>query len=408
VDLYARDGSHRIVLEGRATYFGTSGTTPYSFDPVSGQRQANTRKSIAQIARVCDFLPQFDWAMVLGVPSDCPSPIADRVGFVAAVGNFTKTIYSSAYSVEGLADLVEMCEVIAGGAAELHARPFFITGIDPISPLVYSREVAGKLMLMAKKGLPFLFNPGAMAGATGPATLAGILSLNLAENLAGLVLAQAVRPGTPVILGGGPGPMDMSTTVYGYGAPETAVLSTALADVAHSYGIPVSIKGGASNARTVDEQSALEATFSLVTAAAQAGAGLVHDVGTMDAGMTCSMEQLVLCNEVIDVVRQIMKGMEVSAETLAFDVIEKVGPGGHYLAEEHTLHHFREHHRSPLLDRQRYEAWFDKGAHTLGQRLSERVRQVLDAHVPPPLSEDTLKGLDAIVRRAETQLCQVD
>ncbi len=400
VELYARNGSLQMVLDGRSTFFGTYGTAPYTLDPYTGQRKLSTQETIGLAAKVCDYLPQVDWAMVLGVPSDCPSAIADRVGFRAAVTNLTKTIYSSAYTVEGMADLIEMCEVIAGGSEQLRTHPFFMTGIDPSSPLRYGDETAGKMMLMAEKGLPIILNPMTQAAATGPASLAGTLSLALAEDLCGIALVQLVRPGSPMIVGGGISTMDMKSMVFGYGAPEMAMFSTAWVDLIHAFGLPVYGSGGASNSKTVDEQSAIEASMSLMISAL-AKPDFSHALGTIDTGMTISMEQLVLCDEAIAIARHVAKGFEVSPETLAYEVIARVGPGGNFLGEEHTLRHFRKHYRSKLLDRQRYEAWRDSGSQTMKQRLVEKVHDILKTHTPTPLPDGILKGLDAIVNRAE-------
>ncbi|MBI3976592.1 MAG: trimethylamine methyltransferase family protein [Chloroflexi bacterium] len=404
VEMYARDRSLRMVLDGTNTYYGTYGTAPFAIDPYTGERKPSTRETIGLAARVCDFLPQIDWAMVLGVPSDCPPPIADRVGFRAAVANLTKPMYSSAYTVAGMADIVEMCEIIAGGAEQLRTRPFFTTGIDPSSPLLYGDETAGKLILMAQKGLPIIFNPMTQAAATGPATLAGTLSLALAEDLAGVALVQAVRPGSPMIVGGGISTMDLRSMVFGYGAPEMAMLSAAWTEIIRGYyNLPTYGSGGASNAKTVDEQSAIEAGMSLMMSAV-ARPDISHALGTIDTGMSISMEQLALCDEAIAIARHMVQGFAVTEETLAFDVIAAVGPGGNFLAEEHTYHHFREHYRSNLLDRLRYEAWKEKGRRTMGQRLNEQVRHILATHTPSPLPEEVLRCLDEVVNRAERRL----
>jgi trimethylamine--corrinoid protein Co-methyltransferase len=194
--------------------------------------------------------------------------------------------------------------------------------------------------------------------------------------------------------------MDMATGISSYGAPELSLMMSAYADVIHSYGIPVYGTAGCSDSKLPDEQAAIEATFSILCGALS-GANLIHDVGVVDIGMTVSLEAFVMCNEIIAMTKRIVGGMPVTPETLAFDVIERVGPGGHFLDDVHTLRHFREHLHSKLIDRQRYDRWTAGGALSMRERLRAKVRQILHEHKPDPLPEDIQGELARIVRHAQ-------
>ncbi|MFW6116168.1 MAG: trimethylamine methyltransferase family protein [bacterium] len=398
VTLYTRDGRPAVVLEGREVHFGAYPTNLYYYDRDTGDRRPSTRETIAEGARLCDYLPSIEWSAPLGTASDVPVPVADRHQFHQAVINQRKPIYASAYSPRGLADIIEMAAVIAGGKSALAQRPFFIAGINPTSPLRYSNESAGKLLVMAQAGLPLVLNSVPMSGATAPSTMAATIVVALAEDLAGLALAQLKNPGVPVIVGGVLAPMDMRTSVIALGGPELTLMMAGLAQMCRHYTVPSYGTAGCSNSKTVDPQAAIEATNSIL-GALLAGSNLVHDVGLIDAGQTISLEALVMGNEIIRIARRIAEGISVSRETLACDLIKQVGPGGHFLGTDHTLRHFREYHRSELIDRRRYDDWVRSGSKSMNDRLGEEVDRILGLHHPQPLPPEVLRELRHMLRR---------
>lgn len=400
---FTRDGEPHMKMGGYEVHYGTTGTNPYWFNPFTNQRELSTRQTIRYFARLCDYLPSMEWSMPLGVPSDAPVQIADRYQFYEAVTNNTKTLYSSCYTSQGMEEVVEMAAVIAGGKEELRKKPFFTTGVNPGSPLQFDFQVTGKLLVMARAGLPILFNPMPMAGATAPQTMPGVIVIALTEGFAGLVLAQLIRPGTPIVTGGVLSPMDMSTTINTYGAPEFSLMMAGISEVLRHYKIPSYGTAGCSNAKVVDSQAALEMMHTLLVSTL-AGSNLIHNLGLVDTGMTANLQAHVLGDEIAAIVRRIAGGIEVSEETLAYDVIARVGPGGHFLGEDHTLNHFRENHYSKLIDRRKWENWFEAGAKTMEERLNEKVFWILENHEPKPLPADVVQELDRILARAAKKL----
>jgi trimethylamine--corrinoid protein Co-methyltransferase len=224
-----------------------------------------------------------------------------------------------------------------------------------------------------------------------------------AELLSGLVIAQLTREGAPFVYGGGVAIMDMWTGGVSYAAPEFLINMAALCDLGRYYRLPVFSFGACSDSKAFDQQAALEgALWTLVTALA--GGNLSHDVGYMDSGLTSSMEMTVMGDELIGMVRRFMRGIEVNAETMALDVIDQVGPGGHFLSEEHTRRHFRQSNWVPtLIDRNNYDIWQAQGALTYGQRANDRVRQILESHQPQPLPAEIQHAVQAIVARADAR-----
>ena len=234
-----------------------------------------------------------------------------------------------------------------------------------------------------------------LAGSTAPVTGAGNLVGCISESLSGLVIAQLKRPGAPFVFGGVPTIIDMSTTLVSYGAPEMSLWSSALTEMAHHLHLPVFSTAGCTDAVAFDQQAAAESAMSCLMAALS-GANLVHDVGFAEAANSASLELIAASDEFISMVRAIMKGVEVTDETLALDVIDGVGAGGSFLGETHTVRHFRQNWFPRLMSRGNYEQWTDAGGLSLGDRANQRVRQILQVHQPEPLPPDVVAELDRL------------
>jgi trimethylamine--corrinoid protein Co-methyltransferase len=212
----------------------------------------------------------------------------------------------------------------------------------------------------------------------------------------GLVLTQLKRPSTPYIMAANTHSIDMTTGNYVQASPEMSLMLCAYADVVRSYGLPTWGTAGVTDAKDLDQQAGIEGVFSLLTQAL-AGINLIHDIGYMDMGMANSAEMLVMGDEIVGMVRRFLQGVEVNADTLAREVIEKVGPGGNFLQEDHTVNHFRAEHWVPsLLDRQAREAWESTGAKTMGERIREKIRHILQTYKAPALSDAVLKDLERL------------
>lgn len=397
----SRTGKRVMEMEGNNAYFGTGSDTPFFIDPYTQKRIPTSKKTVSMATKVIDALPNMDFVMSLGIVQDVPQLIYDRHQFEAMVLNTSKPIVITAIDIEGYGDIIEMCEIVAGGEEELRRNPFMTLYAEPISPLLHSEEAAQKLVLAGKKQLPVVYTPCIMAGSTVPATLAGAMANGLAESLSGLVLNQQTNEGNPFIMGGVFTIMDMNTTIFSYGAPEFDLMMAALADMANFLNIPMFGTAGCTDSKLVDEQAAIEDAISILMSA-QSGANLIHDVGYIEHGNTASLENLVISDDLIGYARKITKGIEVNDETLALDVIDQVGPGGNFLTEDHTLKYFKKETWYPdLFERKIYENWEKEGKKTLTQRANEKVIDILEHYEPDPLPKDVQSKLRAIVERAE-------
>jgi len=401
VTLCSRDGQPAMRLEAGRFYYGTGSDTRYVVDPDTGERRLAYRRDVADMARLCDALPNIDFVMCMGIASDVTNAISDLYHFATMVSNTRKPIVFTAWNLRNLRDIVSMAETVAGGAEALRMSPFMALYAEPISPLKFAAEGVEKLLYMAGKGLPVVYKPGMIGGATGPITYAGQLALCNAETLTGVLLAQLKREGAPVIYGGGFAPMDMRTAVAPP-SPELWMLLAARAELAQYYGLPNYSYAGNTAAKVCDEQAAVDAAMSILVSALS-GANLIHDIGFLDSHLTSSYDLVVLCDEVIAMAKRMMQGILVDEETLALDVIDRVGPGGHFLVEDHTLRHFRENWYPRLMDRGDHASWQSKGGKRLAQVVNERVRELLATYQPEPLNSEVAAALNAIIRDAETR-----
>jgi len=404
--VFSREGNPEkdIHIGPGRFYFGPGPTCPNFRDPRTGERRKYTRADARAVALVCDALPNIDFVESLGTVSDVHQDLADVYEFAEMIACTGKPIVAWSYTEDGCRDIHQMAVAVAGGEEEFLKRPNYIFYCEPVSPLVSNEEAMDKVIYCAEHRIPLIFTPCVIGGGTGPSTLAGILVQAAAESWLGLVVSQVLRPGTPFCMGGVVSIMDMKATVLAYGAPELSLLQTGLTELSHYVGLPLWTTGGCTDSKEVDEQAAIEGALS-VFFAALCGGDLCHDVGYIESAMTGSLQQLVMMDEVIGYVKHIVKGIEVTPETLAVDVIDSVGPGGHYLGEEHTLKNFKQQFWFPrLLDRSRWEDWVNAGKKSLGDRVQEKLNEILDTHKPVPISEEAQVKIQEILEAAEARV----
>jgi len=404
ITIYDRDGRRAMEIEGRKSYYGTSTASPNTKDALTGEIHETRVADIGLGAKVADALPNIDWVMPMGSSQDVPPLAADIYEFEAVVNNTTKPMVFIGYSPRGVELVLEMAAEVAGGLDKLMERPFLLLYPEPISPLVFPDEVVERMFIAADLGIPQIPGPTAQPGATSPITIAGSVVQAIAEGLMSLVLVQLRMPGAPCFLSTNVGVFDMSTTKMCMAAPETSLGLAAQAEVAQSFGLPTWGLAGATDSKTLDAQAGIESAFSIL-AQGLAGLNLIHDVGYMDMGMICSADMLVMGNEAIGMAKRFIRSFEVNTRTLARSVIEQVGPGGHFLQEDHTYDLFREElWRPTLLARQGYDDWEQAGAKDMAQRIRERVVEIIESHQVSPLPDKTVAALAKLRQKGEEEL----
>ncbi|ADL12578.1 trimethylamine methyltransferase family protein [Acetohalobium arabaticum] len=399
VVFYDRNGNPAIHAEGNNSYYGPGPTNNYHKDPWTGERREPCKQDSANVAKVCDYLPNIDYVMDLGTVKDVPAQLSDVHAYHAMVKNTTKPIFHWGFDIEQYQAIIDMAATAVGGLDKLQKKPTLALYAEPTPPLIHSEEGIAKCVHAAKYDLPDIYTPCVMAGGSTPATLAATIATGIADSIVGLVANQHVNEGSPFILGGVYTIMDMKSTIFSYGAPEFLALQAGIAEVAHYMGIPVFGTAGCTDSCTLDGQAAGESAMSILISAL-AGANVIHDVGYTEYASTGSLYQLVMGDEVIGMVKQYTNGVEVNEDTLALDVIDEVGPGGDYSGHSHTKEHLEDFWTPDLIDRMKREDW-EKDGQEMGDKIIAKTQRILEEYEPEPLEDEVVEELDRIAEEAE-------
>ncbi|MEW6082188.1 MAG: trimethylamine methyltransferase family protein [Bacillota bacterium] len=397
VALFNRDGELAMPVEGHQVFFGPGSDCLHILDHHTSQRRKPKIQDVVEGVTLCDGLPEIDFVMSMVLPADVDMTLADRYQMEVLLSYTKKPILFVTYEYEGCVDVVEMAQIVAGGEDSLRRRPNVVGYVNVTTGLRHNEEALQKLLFLADKGLPAIYAPDVCSGVTGPVTVPGSVALTLAGVLAGIVISQLKREGAPIIIPGwGGAPMDLRTTVAPYCQPDARSMMVAMG---HYYQLPVFSIGGASEAKTADQQAAAEAALTLM-AESMSGGGIVHDVGYLESGLTYSFQMLAICTEIIRWIKTYAKELEVNDETLAMDLINEIAHKEQYIHLDHTFRNFRQHYYPDLFERGIYDNWVAQGSKTLGQRAAERVDEVLGKHRPDILDERLRAELNLIVNRA--------
>jgi len=277
--------------------------------------------------------------------------------------------------------------------------------LEPISPLQLPTDGLEMLREFVAAGQPVSVGPMALASGTAPATLAGTLAQENAEILAGIVVTQLLGPGTPMKYGGIPHILDPRTSICSFGSPEQALMAVAMVQMGKFYGLPVYINVGLTDAKLLDAQAGIEKAATL-TLGALAGADMFGHAGICGTDHAGSLAWLMADNEIMAYVKRITRGFEINPETLATDVIRAVGPAGSFLAEAHTVEHFRQElwPPGPAWTRQGFSEWERTGRTSMRDRMVSEVLHVLSRHQAPPIDDALAREIDRIVVCAEGEL----
>jgi trimethylamine--corrinoid protein Co-methyltransferase len=400
--LYARDPAWDVRVDQRNVYT-IGGSSALNVVGLDGVRRPATLQDLADLTRLQDALPNLHVMHGIVNPQDIPQEGFDRILFSTVMANTRRNYYSQALGAQGVRDQVEMASLLAGGADALRVRPFFTIVLCLVSPLVHPRIRTEELMECAALGVPLYVEADALPGATTPVTLAGTLVEQSANILAGICLAQIIRPGLPCIYSIASGILDMRTGGYSGGAPETQILHAATAQLAHAYGLPCQAGTGI-DATLPDAQAGYERGLQVLTCAL-AGADFVHlSVGMLEQMLTSSYESCVIDDEILGAAFRIVRGLEVNEDAIALDLIRRVGIGGSYLGEEHTARHFREVTWFPTLtNRQRWENWMAEGGTDMRQRGIQKARKILAEHRPRHLDPKMAAELERMARAMQAR-----
>ena len=397
VTLHDRSGAPRLALEGDNVFFGPGSDCLNIVDHRTGERRPAVLQDTRDGLTLVDALPNMDFGMSMFLPSDVAPEMADREQMAVMLRHTTKPLVVVTYDVDAMLDAIAMAEAVAGGADALRERPTIALYINVTLGLVHNGDSLHKLLILAERGLPALWIPVTSGGTTGPVTMAGNIALNNAGVLVGVVLAQLVREGAPVVIPGfGGDALDLRTMVDPYAEPDHRGMVPSLA---HHYGLPMFSLAGGSDSKRPDQQAATEAALTMLVDAL-AGGHLIHDSGYLESGLTGSLAQLAICDEIAAWIRAAMVPVVIDEESLGLDLIDSLGPDGSFLETQHTIDHYRDRWYPSLIDRLSHSAWLARGGTTLGERAAAEADRLLATHQAPPLPEVAERAISGILQRA--------
>jgi trimethylamine--corrinoid protein Co-methyltransferase len=390
-----RNPSHAVTLGGGTLAHTPVGGPPFAHDRERGRRDGTIADHIelVKMAHATPLLRVLQGGTTEAQDLESTSRHMEMDYSILRWSDKPFIIYGT--SGPKATDAFSLAAIARGGRERLVEQPMTIGIVNPNSPLVWDGLMVEMLVACAEFGQPVAITPFLLAGASAPVTIAAGLSLLVAETLAGVAMAQLVRPGTPCILGCFVNGVDMRSGGPSLGMPESVLATLAGGQIARRYGLPLRAGGGLCSGIVLDAQAAAETTMSM-WATYLAGADLVvHSAGWLEGGLVASYEKFAYDLEIIRIFERLREGLVVDDGTLAFDVIAEVGPGGLFLAHDHTLERFRaDAFMSPLFRSQAYPTWQKLGSPEADEIATGQWKALLESYVDPGIDD----ALDAELR----------
>jgi len=384
--LAARDPACDMRVDGTAGWLSTGSHAIEVIDTATGDRRPSTKADLAAVSRLADAVPHIGFVGGSVAALDVPPSARSLHELHAQVANTSKHVQlMAAAGARDARAAVEIARIVAGGERQLRERSVLSALLRSRSPLAYDGGVLETAVTYAEAGVPCGFVAIPIGGATSAVAPARSLVATNAEVLAGVVALQLLVPGAPTFYGTcarGTDPRRAEATSSG---PEDLLFEMASAELAHHRGLPVRVGTFATGAKTPDWQAGLEGGLSSF-ASWLSGADMLCTAGLLHGARVFSLAEMLLDTELFDLVRQIPLGFEMDEEALAVEVIEKVGPGEHFLGERHTIRHMREAWMSRFMGTDTWEAWEEAGRPEPPGRAAERALELLASHEPEPLA----------------------
>lgn len=402
-EIYNRDRSRsRKVGIGQMPRIAAGHNAIYLYDRARDERRPMSKQEVGLFAKVAHHLEEIDVVAPEAMPGDKPGKSSILHAVAAVVGNTSKPILFSCEDEIELSGILEILKAAAGDP-DLASRPYTIAQFSPSSPLYWNEGTVKGFIRVVREGLPCTVLPGVIAGATGPYTLAGTLAQKNAEALSGVVIAQLIRRGAPLLIISGGAKFDMRTQNAVFATAESSLLQVAGSQMLEHYGIPSHACVPTSDSHVLDQQMGIENMKSIFLNIA-CGTSLIVNAGMFAGGQTASLEQLVIDNEMVKLSRRLQQGIKISEEKLALESILRVGPMGNFFLEASTIENLRsgEWIESELFVRESHDTWRDRGGQNVVERASEVVNR-LRSRDDVPLETGNQDRIQEIIDRFEAQ-----
>ncbi|HBX69392.1 MAG TPA: hypothetical protein DEH25_08405 [Chloroflexi bacterium] len=389
VRLPARDPKRAVTLNGRRSHNTTDSQGTQAIDLETGQRHDSTAEDLRRALLFADALDKVDIVNTTVSASDVPAHIRTLRQFALAFSTTSKPVRSGVLNAQQVPLLVEMVKAVTGRDT---FEPIFSVVNCTISPLMHDRTMTEACLELAKLNVPIMVYPMPLAGGTSPVTMAGTALLHNIEFLSGLVLFQAVNPGTPIIYGTGASQLDMQTGRFG-GSADGHGLRLALCEIAQAYHLPVNLWGMSTGSQNLDAHYGAQA-INQTLLAYLAGADEIYSHGMLGDAQVLSLEKMVLDNHLLHELETTIRPMLFDDEHLQAALIESVGIGGSYLTRRETRD----------FTRKEYVRMWPPAGKTMLEIARAEALEILHHHQPPPLPEGAAEKIEAIIATADKEL----
>jgi len=402
--LTPRNPDRAVTFGGNHIAFNSVGGPPNASDLDGGRRQGNFKdyQNFIRLMQSLDVLHLCGGVPIAPIDLDAETRHLDCVQTILMLSD--KVWHATGLGKQRVSDAIDMLCIARGKTREeIRTEPGLFTTINVNSPRRIDGPMIEGLMEAVENGQAVSLTPFTLAGAMSPSTMAGALVQQNAEGLAGIAFAQVVAPGAPVFYGGFTSNVDMKTGAPAFGTPEYTKSCLVGGQLARRYGLPYrSSNTNASNA--VDAQAAYESEMSIWGAVMGHANLLHHGAGWLEGGLTASFEKAVLDAEMLQMMAEFLQPMPVDDDTLAYDAIAEVAPGGHFFGAAHTLEHYETAFYDPLLsDWRNFETWEEDGSKTATERANGIWKQLLKDFEAPELDPAIAEELDAFVTRRKKE-----
>jgi len=402
-DLQARNPERTVHIGGDHMVFASVYGCPFVREGI--ERREATYADFENLVRLSQAFPQLDSpGGTICEPNDRPLDSRHLDMVYALLTLSDKPFMGSVTSGPNAADTIAMAELVFG-AESLERTPATISLINVNSPLRYDDRMLSALLEYARANQALVITPFLLMGAMSPVSVPATLAQQMAEALAGIALTQLIRPGCPVVFGSFLSNTDMQSGSPSFGTPESAVGLLCTGQIARRFQLPWRSGGGLTASQTVDAQAAYEAMMTMVPTMLAGANFVMHAAGWLESGLVSCYEKFVVDVEILRMLHEEFRPLEVSEDTLAFGAHDEVRHGGHFLGAAHTLERFRECFYRPLLSStENYERWNRKGGLDAAARATEIWKQTIDEYEQPPMDEGLRGQLEEYVTRRRAEL----
>ena len=391
-----------VFLEvGGKTYTRTVGGPDYIIDSDEAIRRQVLKADLENWIRLIDSLVNIHLAMPV-FPHDVPLASRDVYVFERMLEGTSKPLMIQAYSGESLKWMIRMIDVVSGGVEAMRSRPIISVYVSANSPLQYSGSQLEVLIEAGRHGIPVFLNSSPVSGAQGPVTVGGTFLLMNAETLAGLAISQIMNPGAPIVYTPKPYIFDMKMGMASTGYVEGGILASAITQLgAQFYNLPTESLGISTDSLSIDVQTGFEKVFGGIFSFLS-GANVVGGGGLLGSAGTASLTQLVIDDEIFGMMYRSIGGVDLSEDKMGYEAIARVGPGQHFLIDDHTLKYFKEEYfHAELSNRQPPQVWEEKGRPGTLENAREKEGALLTKDNPDPLDEKVIKELRSILEKSQ-------